>query len=53
MIKTASSRYAELEASIRATHPYALPGVIAIPIAAGLPAYLNWITAKTQKDLNV
>ncbi|AMO98292.1 divalent-cation tolerance protein CutA [Collimonas arenae] len=53
LIKTAANRYAELEAAIKAAHPYALPEIVAIPIAAGLPAYLNWITAETQKDVNV
>ena len=53
LIKTTSSRYAELEAAIKALHPYALPEIIAIPIVAGLPAYLNWITAETPKDVNV
>ena len=38
LIKTTEDRYAELEAVIRATHPYELPEIIAVPIAAGLPA---------------
>jgi periplasmic divalent cation tolerance protein len=53
LIKTAAARYAELEAAIKAAHPYALPEIIALPIVAGLPAYLDWITAETQKDVNV
>jgi periplasmic divalent cation tolerance protein len=53
LIKTAAARYADLEAAIKAAHPYALPEIIALPIVAGLPAYLDWITAETQKDVNV
>ncbi|NKI71666.1 divalent cation tolerance protein CutA [Collimonas pratensis] len=53
LIKTAAHRYAELESAIKAAHPYAVPEIIALPIVAGLPAYLNWITAETQKDVNV
>jgi periplasmic divalent cation tolerance protein len=53
MIKSTQARYAELEAAIVAAHPYDVPEVIALPIAAGLPAYLNWIVAETGKELNV
>jgi periplasmic divalent cation tolerance protein len=53
LIKTSAHRYAELESTIKAAHPYALPEIIALPIVAGLPAYLDWITAETQKDVNV
>lgn len=53
LIKTTAAGYAELETVIKAAHPYALPEIIALPIVAGLPAYLDWITAETQKDVNV
>ena len=29
-------------------HPYDVPCVIALPIAAGNPAYLDWIVAETR-----
>ena len=32
----------------RADHPYAVPCVIAVPIAGGSPAYINWILAETD-----
>lgn len=47
LIKTTAARYAELEAAIRARHPYELPEVVAVPISHGLPAYLAWIAAET------
>jgi periplasmic divalent cation tolerance protein len=50
-IKTVTARYAELEAAIKASHPYALPEIIALPIVAGLPAYLAWIAAETTKEM--
>ncbi len=53
MIKSTQARYAELEAAIVALHPYDVPEVIALPIVAGLPAYLNWIIAETGKEMNV
>ncbi len=48
LIKTAQDRYAELEASIRANHPYELPEIIAVPIVHGLPAYLQWVESETR-----
>lgn len=47
LIKTTAQRYSGLEAAIRARHPYELPEIIAIPITAGLPAYLGWLAAET------
>jgi periplasmic divalent cation tolerance protein len=46
-IKTRSGLYSQLEAAIRARHPYELPEIVAVPISHGLPAYLDWITAET------
>ena len=50
LIKTSRSRYPELEAAIRAGHPYELPEIIAVPLAAGLPAYIEWVEAETRPD---
>lgn len=46
-IKTTRSRYAEVEAFIRARHPYELPEIVAVPITHGLPAYLQWLEAES------
>lgn len=53
LIKTTQGRYADLEASIKAAHPYDVPEIIAMPIVQGLPQYLNWIENETKKDVNV
>jgi len=45
LIKTTRARYAELEAAMRELHPYEVPEIIALPLAAGLPAYLDWVGA--------
>jgi periplasmic divalent cation tolerance protein len=47
LIKTAAANYEAVEAAIKLQHPYELPEIIAVPIAAGFPAYLNWLTAET------
>jgi len=48
LIKTTQERYAELETSIRANHPYELPEIIAVPIVHGLTAYLRWVESETR-----
>ncbi len=48
LIKTTRDRYPLLEAAIRAGHPYELPEIIAVAVAAGLPAYLEWVEAETR-----
>lgn len=53
LIKTTQARYAELEAAIKALHPYDVPEIIAMPIVQGMPTYLNWISAETKKDMHV
>ena len=50
LIKTPASRYAALEAAIRAQHPYELPEVIAVPVTHGLPGYLDWVRTETAPD---
>jgi periplasmic divalent cation tolerance protein len=45
--KTSQARYAELEAEVLRLHPYELPEVVAVNLACGLPAYLQWIHEST------
>lgn len=47
LIKTRAALYGELEAAIRATHPYELPEIIAVPVVRGLGAYLQWVAGET------
>ena len=42
------SRYAELEAWLKAAHPYDLPEIIALPCTNGLPEYLSWVNESTR-----
>lgn len=41
--KTTSAAYPELEARLRASHPYEVPEIIALDITAGSPDYLRWV----------
>jgi periplasmic divalent cation tolerance protein len=47
LIKTTAANYPALEKAIAGLHPHAIPEIIALPIAQGLPAYLNWLRAET------
>lgn len=53
LIKTTPQRYPELEAAIRARHPYEVPEIVAVPVTAGLPAYLAWVAMETEKKPHV
>lgn len=48
LIKTTRAAYPRLEAALRELHPYELPELIAVPVTAGLPEYLNWVAQETQ-----
>jgi periplasmic divalent cation tolerance protein len=48
LIKTTEERYAALEQTIRALHPYELPEIIHVPVTGGLPDYLNWVSEETS-----
>ena len=43
LVKSTRERYADLEAAIRARHPYNVPEIIAWPIEHGFPGYLAWV----------
>jgi periplasmic divalent cation tolerance protein len=47
LIKTRESRFEALRESIRSHHPYELPEIIAVPVVAGLDAYLGWVRDNT------
>jgi periplasmic divalent cation tolerance protein len=47
LIKTTMAHYGQLEAAILAAHPYEVPEIIALPVVAGLPAYLSWVAQET------
>lgn len=43
LIKTSAARYPDLQVWLCDAHPYDVPEIIALPLAAGLPAYLDWV----------
>ena len=43
LIKSSRRRFAALRREVERLHSYDVPEVIALPIAAGSPAYLRWL----------
>lgn len=46
--KTTQPRLAALMAALKALHPYDVPEMIALPVAAGWPPYLDWVAEETS-----
>ena len=47
LIKTRRELYPALEARLRELHPYEVPEIVAVELAAGLPMYLQWLAEQT------
>ena len=43
LIKTVQGQLQALQARVAALHPYELPELVAVEVAGGLAAYLDWI----------
>jgi periplasmic divalent cation tolerance protein len=50
VLKTRSSLVEALGARVRALHPYTVPEIVALPVAAGSEPYLQWLQAETLDD---
>ena len=51
LLKTRSARIESLEMAFAELHPYKVPELLAIPVAAGTPKYLAWISGETTLAL--
>lgn len=43
IIKTTAQRFPALKERVLALHPYELPELVAVPVAQGHKAYLDWV----------
>ncbi|WP_131785651.1 divalent-cation tolerance protein CutA [Protofrankia symbiont of Coriaria ruscifolia] len=50
LLKTRADRYTDLEAHLRAHHPWNNPEIVAVPILAGSAPYLDWIRQTTEPE---
>jgi len=51
LLKTRSARLESLEVAFGELHPYKVPELLALPVAAGLSKYLSWIDQETSLAL--
>ena len=47
--KSRRELFERIEAAIRRLHPYQVPEILAIPIAAGSESYLKWLEGEVKK----
>lgn len=47
ILKSRTELFSQIEEAVASLHSYEVPEIIAIPIAAGSDAYLNWIEHET------
>ena len=43
VFKVAAERFEDFEAALQELHPYDIPEVLALPVAAGSERYLDWV----------
>lgn len=51
LLKTRASRVDTLRGAFAELHPYKVPELLALPVAAGAERYLGWIAAETALAL--
>ncbi len=51
LLKTRSARIESLEVAFAELHPYKVPELLALPVAAGTAKYLAWISGETTLAL--
>jgi periplasmic divalent cation tolerance protein len=49
LIKSRSDLFAELSALIQQIHPYDVPEIVAVPVAAGGRSYLDWLGGQLKR----
>lgn len=49
LVKTTAGRLDALKARLLELHPYELPELVAVPVAHGNDAYLDWVRANTAE----
>jgi periplasmic divalent cation tolerance protein len=46
LLKTDASKWEALVSAIRASHPYEVPELLALPVERGLDTYLSWLKSE-------
>lgn len=48
VVKARAAAARAIEAAVRAMHPYQVPEILAVPVAAGSAPYLDWVAQVTR-----
>ena len=48
VVKTTAARFASLTRAVLALHAYQVPEIIALPVRAGHPPYLDWVARSSS-----
>lgn len=48
VVKTHAEAMDQVSELVKRLHPYDVPELVAVPIEAGLPAYLQWMVDETN-----
>ena len=48
LLKSTADKFQALQETIQKMHSYKVPEIIAIPVAKGLPQYLEWVHRETS-----
>ncbi|MSR39289.1 MAG: divalent-cation tolerance protein CutA [Planctomycetes bacterium] len=51
MIKTTRAALQALQSRLLSLHPYEVPEFLVIPVVAGLPGYLQWVTESVEREV--
>ena len=49
VLKSRADRFDELRARIQGLHPYEVPEILAVPVAAGSEPYLRWVEGACRR----
>ena len=49
VVKSRKDLYEALEQAIRQVHPYDVPEILALPVVAGNPDYLEWLNTELRR----
>ncbi|MEW6049893.1 MAG: divalent-cation tolerance protein CutA [Candidatus Zixiibacteriota bacterium] len=49
IVKTTKQKFQALMEYVIENHPYELPEIIALPLVAAFPDYINWVKTETNK----
>jgi periplasmic divalent cation tolerance protein len=48
LMKSRKDLYGQLEEAVKGAHPYEVPEILAVPVVAGNPGYLEWLDSEVK-----